>query len=62
MYNQVCIDFGTVNVSKIKRYFVNLNEHLFHCKSYETGQKSNEFAIVSLLHRNNCIARRIAVV
>ena len=24
-------------------------------------QKSNDFAIVSLLHRNNCIARRIAV-
>ena len=24
-----------------------------------TRQKSNDFAIVSLLHRNNCIARRI---
>jgi len=26
-----------------------------------TRQKSNDFAIVSLLHRNNFIARRIAV-
>jgi hypothetical protein len=26
----------------------------------ETRQKSNDFAIVSLLHRNNFVARRIA--